>query len=163
MAEPAERSDLLAALHPITRALRRIEEDAAAQEGLTMWRYAILSVVADRPGASQREIAAHLQYSPNRLVVDLRDLERSGWVVRRPGADRRANVLALTGPGDAVRRRVRAEIHRREDALLDGLPEERRASFERAARELADLVRRRAAAARPPSSGTTPATPPGRG
>jgi DNA-binding MarR family transcriptional regulator len=150
MARSTERTDLLAALHPITRALRRIEEEAAGQEGLTMWRYAILSVVADRPGASQREIAAHLQYSPNRLVVDLRDLERRGWVTRRPGADRRANVLDLTESGEGVRRRIQAEVHRREDALLEGLPADRRDCFDRAARELADLVRR----------STTPSAPP---
>jgi DNA-binding MarR family transcriptional regulator len=149
MAGSTERTDLLSALHPVTRALRRIEEEAAAQEGLTMWRYAILSVVA---GASQREIAAYLQYSPNRLVVDLRELERRGWVTRRPGPDRRANVLGLTEPGEAVRRRVRAEIHRREDALLDGLSAAQRDCFGRAVRDLADLVRYRTTAPTPPSS-----------
>src|SRR5690349_20972029 len=107
-----ERQDLLAALYPITRALRRIEDAAAAREGISMWQYAILSAVADRPGCNQREVAAHLQYSPNRIVADLHDLQDRGWLLRRPGADRRSNVLTVTDAGDGVRRRVRAEIHR---------------------------------------------------
>ena len=151
---PPERGDLLAALHPITRALRRIEEAAAGREGLTMWQYAILAVVTASPGRSQREVAAHLQYSANRLVTDLHDLERRGWVVRRAGADRRANELHVTAAGEAVRRRVRAEIHRREDDLLAGLPVGERDGFTRTAWRLADAVR--AAAAAPPPSPPLP-------
>src|SRR4051794_11929679 len=163
MTGPTGRRDLLAALHPITRALRRVEDAAAAREGLSMWQYAILSVVAERPGANQREIATYLQYSPNRIVADLHDLETRGGLTRRPGrpapvaaspppgpgggsprrpaADRRATLLAPTAAGGAVRLRIQAEIHRGEDALLDGLPGEQRASFADAARDLARLVR----------------------
>jgi DNA-binding MarR family transcriptional regulator len=143
MTGPTGRRDLLAALHPITRAFRRVEDAAAAREGLSMWQYAILSVVAERPGANQNEIATYLQYSPNRIVADLHDLETRGWLTRRPGTDRRANLLAPTDAGEAVRLRIQAEIHRGEDALLDGLTAEQRASFDVAARELARLVRAR--------------------
>ena len=149
MSGSTERRDLLASLHPITRALRRIEEAAAARDGLTMWQYAILSVVAESPGRNQREVAAHLQYSPNRIVADLHDLERRGWVTRRPGADRRANVLEITDSGDVVRRRVQTEIHRREDALLDVLTDDERACFDRAAHDLAEGARA-ASSATPP-------------
>lgn len=148
---PGTRADLLASVHPIARALRRIEEAAAAREGLGMWQYAILSVVADGPGRNQREIAAHLQYSPNRLVVDLHDLERRGWVARRPGPDRRANVVDLSEAGDAVRGRIQAEIHRREDALLAELADDERAGFVRAVHRLAHLVRT-APPGRPPTT-----------
>ena len=139
--EPTHRRDLLASLHPVTRALRRIEEAAAARDGLTMWQYAVLSVVAERLGPNQRELAAHLQYSPNRLVADLHDLERRGWLTRRPGADRRANLLEITEAGDAVRRRIQAEIHRQEDALLAVLTDDQRVSLVDATRRLADRVR----------------------
>src|SRR3954463_460982 len=143
MTGPTGRRDLLAALHPITRELRRVEGAAAAREGLSMWPDPILSVVAERPGANQREIATYLQYSPNRIVADLHDLETRGWLTRRPGADRRATLLAPPDAGEAVRLRIQAEIHRGEDALLDGLSAEQRASFADAARDLARLVRAR--------------------
>jgi DNA-binding MarR family transcriptional regulator len=138
---PPPRRDLLASLMPLARALRRIEEAAAARDGATMWQYAILSVVAERPGLNQREVAELLQYSPNRIVGDLQALEERELVVRRPGRDRRANRLEITEAGDAVRRRVQAEIHEREDELLGGLPPEQRDAFDAAARHLAARVR----------------------
>jgi DNA-binding MarR family transcriptional regulator len=138
---PPPRRDLLASLLPIARALRRIEEAAAARDGVTMWQYAILSVVAERPELNQREVAEVLQYSPNRIVGDLQALAESGLVLRRPGRDRRANHLEITEAGDAVRQRVQAEIHNREDDLLVGLDAELRTAFDAAARHLAAMVR----------------------
>ena len=126
---------------PIARALRRIEEAAAARDGVNMWQYAILSVVAERPGLNQREVAGVLQYSPNRIVGDLHALEERGLVVRRPGRDRRANRLEITEAGDAVRRRVQAVIHEREDELLAVLTPAQRDAFHAAAGRLADLAR----------------------
>ena len=98
-------------------------------------------VVAERPGANQREIATYLQYSPNRIVADLHDLETRGWLTRRPGPDRRANLLAPTEAGEAVR-----PAHPGRDPPGGGRaprrPDDRqRASFADAARELARLVR----------------------
>jgi DNA-binding MarR family transcriptional regulator len=153
-----DRTDLLASLHPVTRVLRRIEEAAAAREGLSMWQYAILSVVAGRPGRNQREIAEHLQYSPNRVVTDLHDLERRGYLTRRPGPDRRANLLDLTDAGDAVRRRIRAEIHAREDDLLGGLSDDQRQCLAGSLGRLADLARAATGPASPPRG----VRPPGR-
>ena len=115
------RRDLLAGLYPVTRALRRIEDDAAAAEDLTMWQYAILSVVGEVPGLNQGEIAQRLQYSANRIIADLDRLESRGLVVRRLGEDRRSNVIASTRSGAAVQRRVQRAIHAAEDRLLAGL------------------------------------------
>jgi DNA-binding MarR family transcriptional regulator len=155
-----ERRDLLASLHPVTRVLRRIEEAAAAREGMSMWQYALLSVVADGSGRNQREMAEHLQYSPNRVVTDLHDLERRGYLTRRPGVDRRANTLDLTEAGDAVRRRIRAEIHDHEDELLGGLADDERECLVATLGRLAELAR---AAAGPASSRPRRGvTPPGR-
>jgi DNA-binding MarR family transcriptional regulator len=115
------RPDLLASLFPVTKALRRIEDQAAAAADLTMWQYAILSVVKDAPGLNQRVIARQLNYSANRIIADLDHLEARGLVVRQPGADRRANVITLTRSGAALQRRVQRAIHAREDELLAGL------------------------------------------
>jgi len=138
---PPPRRDLLASLMPVARALRRIEEGAAARDGATMWQYAILSVVAERPGLNQREVAGALQYSQNRIVGDLHALEERGLVLRRPGRDRRANRLEITPAGDAVRRRVQAEIHEREDELLSTLTPAQRDTFQATAQHLAAQAR----------------------
>jgi DNA-binding MarR family transcriptional regulator len=136
------RPDLLALLAPVTKMLRGIEDAAAAQAGLTMWQYAILSLVAASPGLNQRAVADRLDYSANRLVADLDELERRRLLRRRPGPDRRANVLEVTAAGTRVMLRVRAEIHRGEDELLAGLGPAQRRTLLSAVRDLA--VRSRA-------------------
>jgi DNA-binding MarR family transcriptional regulator len=135
------RRDLLASLYPVTRALRRIEDDAAAEAGLTMWQYAILSVVGEDPGRNQGAIARRLQYSANRIIADLDQLENQGLVTREPGADRRANVIAITRSGAATQRRVQRAIHAGEDELLAGLSAAQRRQLQEVAGTLASSIR----------------------
>ena len=126
----AERADLLASLHPLTRALRRIEDDAAARHGLTMWQYAILSVVAETPDLNQGEVARALQYSPNRIIADLDELQSRNLLERVPGADRRANLLRITSAGAMLQRRVQKRVRAGEDDLLAGLTPSQRRQFD---------------------------------
>jgi len=137
----AERIDLLAALAPLTRALRRVEDDAAAAAGITMWQYAILSVVAEVPGLNQGEVATRLGYSKNRIVADLDLLEERELLTRTPGADRRANVLRVTPAGRRLRRHVRTAIRRGEDQLLRDLPDEQRCALASATRTIGQALR----------------------
>jgi DNA-binding MarR family transcriptional regulator len=135
------RIDLLAALAPLARALRRVEDAAAARAELTMWQYAILSVVAESPGLNQGAVARRLEYSPNRIIADLDLLEQHGLLTRRPGADRRSNELTTTTAGRRVVRRVRADIHRGEDELLAALPVAQRRALLSATETIADALR----------------------
>jgi DNA-binding MarR family transcriptional regulator len=114
------------ALAPLTRALRRIEDAAAADVGLTMWQYAILTVVGEGDQQNQAEVAARLGYSKNRIVADLDLLERRSLLIRQPGPDRRANLLRVTPAGSELERRIREEIHRGEDELLATLDPQQR-------------------------------------
>ena len=135
------RVDLLALLMPISRYLRHAEESAAARHGLTMWQYAILSVVDRRIGLNQSEVAARLAYSKNRIVADLDRLEQEDLLVRRPGADRRANTLAVTVAGRRAMHAIRAEIHHHEDDLLGGLSATTRRTFVAALTAVDDRLR----------------------
>ena len=137
----AERIDLLAALAPLTRALRRIEDDAAAAAGITMWQYAILSVVSDAPGLNQGEVATRLGYSKNRIVADLDLLEERKLLTRTPGPDRRANVLRTTAAGRRLSQHVRTAIRRGEDKLLRDLPDEQRRALSSATRTIGQALR----------------------
>lgn len=138
-----ERTDLLASLLPLARALRRIEDAAAAGQRITMWQYAALSLVAVAPGLSQRQAADRMDYSRNRIVADLDHLEQQGLLVRSPGVDRRANALTITTRGSEVMGLVRAEIHRGEDELLADLSPTARRDFDRLVRQVGRLVRSR--------------------
>jgi DNA-binding MarR family transcriptional regulator len=139
-AMPSARRDLLASLGPVAKALRRLEDVAAATEDLTMWQYAVLSVVAERPGLNQGQVARALQYSSNRIVADLDLLEGRHLVTRRPGADRRSNRLHITGQGREVQRRVQERIHAGEDELLAGLTSAQQAQLRSAAERVASRL-----------------------
>lgn len=137
------RRDLLSVLFPLTRDLRRIEDVAAAADDLTMWQYAVLSVIEDDP-ANQASLAARLRYSKNRLVHDIDHLEQLGLVTRevRP-SDRRSNLVTITARGRSTRRRIQRRIHDGEDELLQHVPATSREEFGRLAAEIADELRRR--------------------
>lgn len=135
-----ERTDLLASLLPITRALRRIEDVAASACGLTMWQYAVLDVVHARPGIGQGEAAALMDYSRNRIIADLDVLQDKGYLRRVAGTDRRVNTLHLTPAGFEVMRAVREQIRRGEDEMLSGLSPSARRDFGRISRQLARQI-----------------------
>jgi MarR family transcriptional regulator, lower aerobic nicotinate degradation pathway regulator len=136
-----DRPDLLGSLYPITKALRQIEDESAAERGITMWQYAILAVADHQPGLNQGDVARLLDYSKNRIVADIDHLEEAGLLRRTSGSDRRANLLGITRAGRSVLRGVRAEIHRREDLLLAGLSPTARAEFDRIVHRLGAQVR----------------------
>lgn len=136
-----ERQDLLALLMPVARSLRQIEEAAAARRDLSMWQYAILSVVDRLPGSNQGDVATALGYSKNRIIADLDHLEAHGLLTRRRAADRRANTLVITDDGRRVMRAVQADIHAAEDALLAPMPAAVRRTFVEGLRTLHREVR----------------------
>ncbi|NNG35253.1 MarR family winged helix-turn-helix transcriptional regulator [Nakamurella aerolata] len=131
MATSAPRPDLLGLVFPLARALRRIEDDAAERHQLSMWQYAVLSVVAFRPGMNQLATAELLGYSRNRIVADLDLLEQRGLLTRRSGSDRRSNTLWITEDGSAVVAQVQRRIHVAEDELLADMPAADRRELQR--------------------------------
>jgi DNA-binding MarR family transcriptional regulator len=74
-------------------------------------------------------------------VADLDALEERGLLVRRVGADRRANELVATDAGTATMRAVQAAIHRAEDALLAPLSSADRKVLHRLLPQLAAAAR----------------------
>jgi DNA-binding MarR family transcriptional regulator len=137
-----ERIDLLAALGPFTRALRRVEDDAAAAAGITMWQYAILAVVTEDPNLNQGEVATRLGYSKNRIVADLDLLEQRKLLTRVPGPDRRANLLHATAAGRRLMQQVRSAIRRGEDHLLKALPDDQRRNLTSAMQTITEALDR---------------------
>jgi DNA-binding MarR family transcriptional regulator len=135
------RRDLLMSFAPITRALRRLEDLAAEEAGLSMWQFAILSTIDETPELNQGAVARALAYSPNRIIADLDRLEERGLLIRRPGPDRRAKLLAATAKGVAVMGQIRREIHCREDELLSVLSADQRGELSASVHTLAEAIR----------------------
>lgn len=135
------RRDLLSVLFPLTRDLRRIEDEAAAADQLTMWQYAVLMVIEAAP-TNQASLAARLRYSKNRLVHDIDHLEQLGMVTREVlPTDRRSNVVTITARGRTTRARIQRRIHEGEDELLQHVPASSRRDFTRLAAEITDGLR----------------------
>jgi DNA-binding MarR family transcriptional regulator len=139
----SSRRDLLSVLFPLTRELRRIEDDAAAADQLTMWQYAVLTIVEDTR-ANQTDLATRLLYSKNRLVQDIDHLEQLGLVTREmQPTDRRSNIITITSQGRSTRARIQQRIHDGEDELLRHVSSSSRTQFLHLAAEVSDGMRRR--------------------
>jgi DNA-binding MarR family transcriptional regulator len=65
--------------------------------------FAVLRAVGFDEGQSQQALAEHLHISPSHMVTIVDELEKRGFVERRPhSSDRRVRALHLTTKGDAV-------------------------------------------------------------
>ena len=91
------------------------------QAALRPGRFAILTIIGDRPGISQTALGVAAGRDKSTLTPALTDLERRGFVRReRPLRDRRSYALHLTEAGAAMLDTLRghAAAH---DAAMDAL------------------------------------------
>jgi DNA-binding MarR family transcriptional regulator len=90
----------------------------------------ILRLVRVAAGLSQQELAAKLRIHPSRLVAILDNLEKRGYLERRPNPDdRRLYSLHLTKGGEEVLGRIGQVAREHQDALLAALSNEERAAL----------------------------------
>ena len=121
--------------------MHRAANATFAERGATADQFALLSVVAEEDGLSQRVIAARIFTDANTVAAMLALLERCGWIRRRAGAaDGRVRGVRLTAAG----RKLHAELvahseayHRRLESLV---PENRRVALAEALRSIAALA-----------------------
>ncbi|MEU3844132.1 MarR family transcriptional regulator [Streptomyces sp. NPDC028635] len=124
------RPDLAALVVPLGRALMAAEQPVLAEHGLTMWGYAVLSHLDERPLRTQTALAEAIHADKTRIIAVLDDLESRGLLNRRPDPqDRRARLLSLTPEGRRLRDAVRAAVQNGEERLLGRLPVADREAF----------------------------------
>ena len=110
-----------------------------AQFGINRIQFGLLKILEAAGPSSQQALSSDLGMPPSRMVALVDDLEDQGLVAReRSAADRRVNVIRLTGRGRSVLTRTNKAAVKWEDELLADLaPAERK--------QLAALLRRVAA------------------
>jgi DNA-binding MarR family transcriptional regulator len=87
----------------------------------------ILRLLRVSAGMSQQELATKLSIHPSRLVAILDNLEKRGFVERRPNPDdRRLYSLQLTKEGADALERIGKVAREHQDALLSTLSREER-------------------------------------
>ncbi|WP_030798108.1 MarR family winged helix-turn-helix transcriptional regulator [Streptomyces sp. NRRL S-337] len=98
------------------------------ESGVRLRHYALLRFLATSKGALQRELSARLGYDPSAIVGLVDDLEKLGFVERRPAPDdRRSRIVVLTEEGRAFLRDTDESGLRVTNELLDPLkPAERK-------------------------------------
>jgi DNA-binding MarR family transcriptional regulator len=116
--------------------LARMTNARLATLGLRVRHYSVLSLVCDREGASQREIAEGLGLDPSPVGALVDALEDDGLVQRLPHpADRRTRLVTPTPEGRAVREQARADVAATREEFLTPLPHAERD-------QLLDILRR---------------------
>jgi DNA-binding MarR family transcriptional regulator len=90
----------------------------------------ILRLLRVTSGLSQQELAGRLKIHPSRLVAILDNLEKRGFLERRPNPDdRRLYSLHLTKSGEEVLGRIGKVAREHQDAMLVALTDEERATL----------------------------------
>jgi MarR family transcriptional regulator, transcriptional regulator for hemolysin len=113
---------ILLKLTVVARQLRKAFDQRVASIGVTRSQWAVIAVIARRPGISQREVAEIMEMSEasagrliDRLCADGM-LER-----RRKDGDRRAHRVYLTDAAGPILEKISVIGRDHEDALLAGL------------------------------------------
>jgi DNA-binding MarR family transcriptional regulator len=138
MARRVKRPDLAAMLAPLLRELAAAERPVLDEHGLSMWGYSVLLALDETPMRTQAALAAAIGADKTRIIPVLDELQRQGYIERRPDPDdRRVRLLAITDSGRSVKDAVQEKIQRGEERWLGTLSTADRRAFLRVLQQLA--------------------------
>jgi DNA-binding MarR family transcriptional regulator len=124
----------------LDRALRREIGALVTRHGLTVPQYTALSILRDRAGLSNAQLARRSYVTPQSMNEVIAALERDGFVARSPAANHgRVLETTVTKVGLDVLARCDRAVTEMEDRMLADLDAEARAELLKA---LTDCVHR---------------------
>ena len=101
---PSLDSELTWLLHRAAQRMHVATGEAAAEHGLLVREFIVLSALSTSPGLTQVELGRALGLDKTTLMSQLDRLEGRGLVQRRSNPhDRRARIPAITGAGETLR------------------------------------------------------------
>jgi DNA-binding MarR family transcriptional regulator len=122
------------------RALRREIGELVAPHALTVPQYTALSILRDRAGLSNAQLARRTYVTPQSMNEVIAKLERDGLVARSPAANHgRVLEMTLTPAGHEVLQRCEDAVTEMESRMLADLDDDARAQLLKA---LKDCVHR---------------------
>ena len=117
----------------LDRALRREIGALVAPLGLTVPKYTALSILRDRPGLSNAQMARRSYVTPQSMNEVLASLEADGLIVRAPAAnDGRVVEVALSDRGHEVLAACDRAVTHMENAMLADLDDGERTQLREA-------------------------------
>jgi DNA-binding MarR family transcriptional regulator len=123
----------------VLAAHRQLMFRVLAEENAHPGQALCLRMLAERDGASQRELACALHLSAPTVTAMLQRMEKAGTIERRPDAtDQRVTRVHLTAVGRARERDLRVILGGTIGRVLDPIPESDRRELERLLGVMAD-------------------------
>jgi DNA-binding MarR family transcriptional regulator len=120
----------------LDRALRREIGRLVAPHGLTVPQYTALSILRDRAGLSNAQLARRTYVTPQSMNEVIAALERDGLVARSPAANHgRVLEVTLTDAGHQVLALCEQEVDEMESRMLADLDEDGRAQLLKALKD----------------------------
>jgi DNA-binding MarR family transcriptional regulator len=114
----------------LDRALRREIGALVAPHGLSVPQYTALSILRDRAGLSNAQLARRSYVTPQSMNEVIAALERDGLVARSPAANHgRVLEMTLTDAGSEVLARCEAAVTEMENRMLADLDDDERAQL----------------------------------
>ncbi len=108
----------------LDRALRREIAALVEPHGLTVSKYTALSILRDRPGLSNAQLARRSYVTPQSMNEVLVALEADGFIVRSPAANHgRVVEVTLSARGNEVLAACDRAVTHMENAMLADLDE----------------------------------------
>jgi DNA-binding MarR family transcriptional regulator len=108
------------------------------REGLSLWQFSVLAVLAEGDRETQATIADALGIDRSQLVGVLDGLEEGGWIERRRDPnDRRRHTVSLTPAGKRQLVKMRGIVSRIEDSFLAPLDAQAREALRQTLMQLA--------------------------
>jgi DNA-binding MarR family transcriptional regulator len=102
---PTEEAAWRAYIEGSLRLNARIDDDLQASQGMTMFEYHVLLLLAEAPDGRlrMRELADRMVFSPSRLTYQVARMVREGVISREPcDDDRRGSYASITPKGRRV-------------------------------------------------------------
>ena len=108
----------------LDRAIRREIGALVAPFNLTVPKYTALSILRDRPGLSNAQLARRTYVTPQSMAEVLNSLEADGYIVRSPAANHgRVLEVSLSDRGREVLTACDRAVGHMENAMLADLDE----------------------------------------
>ncbi|MFC7241298.1 MarR family winged helix-turn-helix transcriptional regulator [Catellatospora aurea] len=132
-----EEAGLSEAFWAVARRLRHLTKDALAPWQITPSQSRALNVLGRQEALRLNELAEQLRIAPRSATEVVDDLQTRGLVERRPDpADRRATLVALTGPGRDAAKAIEMARRTETDRFFGVLSPDDRAHLSRILRAL---------------------------
>jgi len=94
-------------------------EKVLAEMGITLPQFSVMTMLEAYPGISGAELARLSLLTPQTMSVIVRNLEKTGWITRRPHAEHgRIQIIEITEPGRKLLHECKQAAEAAEEVLL---------------------------------------------